>query len=102
MLTPPTGNASRGRDVFVRLGCFTCHHVSGQTFSPSSALGRDLTGVGRHHPAAYLLQSILNPNAVIVDGREYTGADGRSIMPDVRDQLSVNDLIDLVSYLETS
>jgi putative copper export protein len=101
MLTPPTGNASRGRDVFVRLGCFACHHVSGEAFPSSSGLGPDLTGVGRHHPAGYLLESILNPNAVIVEGRGYTGADGRSIMPDVRDQLSVTDLIDLVSYLKT-
>jgi putative copper export protein len=101
MLTPPAGSASRGRDVFIRLGCFTCHHVGGETFPPSAGLGPDLTGVGRHHPAGYLLESILNPNAVIVEGRGYTGPDGRSIMPDVRDQLSVNDLIDLVSYLKT-
>jgi mono/diheme cytochrome c family protein len=100
MLTLPAGNASRGRDVFVRLGCFTCHHVSGETFPPSSGLGPDLTGVGRHHPAGYLLESILNPSAVIVEGRGYTAPDGRSIMPEVRDQLSVNDLVDLVSYLK--
>jgi putative copper export protein len=101
MLVPPAGDAAHGREVFIRLGCFTCHHVSGEKLPPSAGLGPDLTGVGRHHPAGYLLESILNPNAVIVKGRGYVGPDGRSIMPDYRDQLSVNDLIDLVSYLKT-
>ena len=66
-----------------------------------AAIGPDLTGVGEHHPAGYILESILNPNAVIVDGRGYTGPDGKSIMPDYQAQLSVTDLIDLVAYLKT-
>src|SRR5205085_11009111 len=98
---PPPGDAARGREVFARLGCFACHRIGGETFPPSSGLGPDLTGVGGHHPAGYILESILNPNAVIVEGRGYTGPDGTSIMPDYRAQLSVSDLIDLVAYLQT-
>jgi hypothetical protein len=45
--------------------------------------------MGEHHPAGYLAEAILNPNAVIVEGPGYTGPDGRSIMPDYRDQLSL-------------
>jgi hypothetical protein len=60
-----------------------------------------LIGVGEHHPAGYLLESIVNPNAVIVEGPGYTAPDGNSIMPDYRGRLSVNDLIDLVTYLKT-
>ena len=78
-----------------------CHRVKGEKLPASSGLGPDLTGVGRHHPSGYILESILNPNAVIVQGPGYTGPDGKSIMPDVRGQLSVGDLVDLVAYLKS-
>jgi putative copper export protein/mono/diheme cytochrome c family protein len=98
---PPPGNAARGREVFARLGCFACHAVEGESFPPSSGIGPDLTDVGEHHPAGYILESILNPDAVIVEGPGHTGPDGRSRMPDYRDQLTVGELIDLVAYLES-
>jgi len=101
IFTPPAGDAARGREVFARLECFTCHGVRGERFPRPSRPGPDLTGVGGHHPAGYLAESIMNPNAVIVEGRGYTGPDGRSIMPDYRDSLSVGDLIDLVAYLKS-
>jgi copper resistance protein D len=100
-LTLPPGNAARGHEVFARLECFTCHAVSGERFPPPSKPGPSLTGVGGHHPAGYLLESILNPNAVIVEAPGYTGPDGRSTMPDYRDSLSTSDLVDLVAYLKS-
>ncbi len=98
---PPAGDAARGREVFTRLECFTCHAVAGERFPRPSKPGPALTGVGGHHPAGYLLESIMNPNAVIVEAPGYTGPDGRSIMPDYRDSLSARDLIDLVAYLKS-
>lgn len=100
-LTLPPGNAARGREVFARLECFACHAVSGERFPPPSKPGPSLAGVGGHHPAGYLLESILNPNAVIVEAPGYTGPDGRSTMPDYRDSLSTSDLVDLVAYLKS-
>ena len=99
IFTPPAGDASRGRQIFVRLGCFACHTVSGEDFPRGSGVGPDLADVGEHHPAGYLFESIINPNAVIIQGPGYTGPDGRSIMPDFRDRLSAGDLVDLVAYL---
>jgi putative copper resistance protein D len=99
--TPPVGDATRGRQVFVRLGCFACHAVAGEHFPPSVGLGPDLTGAGEHHPAGYLLESVINPNAVIVQGPGYTGPDGLSIMPSPADRLSVQELLDLVAYLHS-
>jgi uncharacterized protein involved in high-affinity Fe2+ transport len=55
--------------------------------------------MGSHHPAEYVAESIVNPNAVIVTGPGYTGADGLSIMPDYRHSLTVAELMDLVAYL---
>jgi len=99
IFSPPPGDAARGREVFARMGCAACHLVRGESFPKPSGIGPDLTGVGGHHPPGYLLESILNPNAVIVDGRGYVGPDGRSIMPDYRAQLSASELVDLVAYL---
>ena len=101
IFTPPAGDAAHGREVFARLECFTCHAVRGAAFPRPRHPGPDLTDVGRHHPAGYLAESIVSPNAVIVEGRGYTGPDGRSSMPDYRDSLSVGDLIDVVAYLRS-
>jgi len=101
MFTPPQGDAHRGRGVFVRLACFTCHTVAGEGFPPPTVHGPDLTDVGTHHPSGYLFESILNPDAVVVQAPGYTDAQGRSIMPDYRRSLSVVDLVDLVAYLGT-
>lgn len=98
--SPPPGDAERGRALFARLGCPACHRVGGAG-GPDVGPGPDLTGAGEHHPAGYLLESVINPNAVIVVGPGYTGADGRSIMPSYADRLTVAELLDLVAYLQT-
>ncbi len=101
LFSPPPGDALRGREVFARLGCAACHRVGGGSPAASSGVGPDLTDAGEHHPAGYLLESVINPNAVIVEGPGYTGADGRSIMPSYADRLTVQELLDLVAYLRT-
>jgi len=99
-VTPPPGDAARGRAVFVKLKCFTCHTVRGENVPAPSRPGPDLTDAGNRHPG-YLVESIMNPNAMIVDGPGYTDDRGLSIMPDYRDNLTVGELIDLVAYLKT-
>ena len=98
----PQGDPARGRQVFLAVGCHACHAVRGEAFSQGSReLGPELTGMGAHHPDTYLLESILNPNAVIVEGPGYTTPDGRSLMPEYRDLLTVGQLIDLVAFLKS-
>jgi putative copper export protein/mono/diheme cytochrome c family protein len=101
LFTPPPGDEARGRAVFLRLQCHACHAGAGDGVPAPTGPGPALNGMSAHHPAGYLVESILNPNAVIVEGPGYTGADGRSRMPDYRDTLSVADLIDLVAYLRS-
>jgi copper resistance protein D len=101
LFSPPPGDAARGREIFLRLGCFACHRVAGESLPPSAGIGPDLTDAGEHHPAGYLLESVINPNAVIIEGPGYTGPDGRSIMPSYTDRLTVTELLDLVAYLRT-
>lgn len=105
----PPGDPQAGRAVFAKLECYTCHEVAGEVWPNSAAapqasgdarrVGPPLAGMGAHHSAEYLAESILNPNAVIVTGPGYTGPDGLSIMPDYRDSLTVAEMIDLVAYL---
>jgi len=101
-LTPPAGDVRAGRDVYVLFGCPTCHAVQGESFSGDAAKGSgpELTGMGRHHPPGYFVESILNPDAVIVEGAGYVGADGRSTMPRYPD-MTMSQLANVVAYLQS-
>jgi mono/diheme cytochrome c family protein len=101
--TLPAGDATRGRAIFGKLECNKCHEVKPDFPRSGGAgdVGPALTGMGSHHPAEYFAQSILDPNAVIVAGPGYVGRDGRSIMPDYRDSLTVAELVDLVAYIRS-
>jgi mono/diheme cytochrome c family protein len=101
LFSPPPGDAARGSEIFRRLGCVACHRIAGESRPSSAGLGPDLTDAGEHHPAGYLLESVINPDAVIIEGPGYAGADGRSIMPSYADRLTVTELLDLVAYLGT-
>ena len=102
---PPGGDAARGRQLFRELECYKCHTIAGGDFPAAAAdaknTGPALTGMGGHHPAEYFAESIVSPNAVIVEGPGYTGDDGLSIMPSYADTLSVGQLLDLVAYLKS-
>ncbi|MBI3826022.1 MAG: c-type cytochrome [Candidatus Rokubacteria bacterium] len=101
--TLPAGDAARGRALFASLECYRCHEIAGAGFpapgGDATHTGPALTGMGGHHPPEYFAESIIDPNAVIVDGPGFTGPDGRSIMPSYADSLSVAQLQDLVAYL---
>jgi mono/diheme cytochrome c family protein len=100
---PAAGDPKRGREVFAKLECAKCHEIKPDFPKTGGAgdVGPELTGMGAHHPAEYFAQSILDPNAVILAGPGYVGPDGRSIMPDYRDSLSVTELVDLVAYIKS-
>ena len=101
----PAGDAGKGRQVFADLECYKCHAVQGEKFPQPTGdtknAGPELTGMGTHHPAEYFAESILSPDAVILEGPGYTGPDGKSIMPSYADSLSVAQLLDLVAFLKS-
>jgi mono/diheme cytochrome c family protein len=100
----PGGDAVKGRQVFVDLECYKCHAVKGENFpapaGDANSVGPELTDMGGQHPAEYFAESILAPNAVILDGPGYTGPDGKSIMPSYAESLSVTQLVDLVAFIQ--
>jgi copper resistance protein D len=99
-VTPPRGDVERGRAVFAKLECGGCHAVPDPSFAPPTRPGPDLAGIGARHPGE-IVESIMNPNAQILDGPGYTDERGLSIMPDYRDRLTVGELSDLVEYLRS-
>lgn len=103
--TIPPGDPERGRQVFIQMECYRCHAVQGEQFPTverkTGEVGPDLTGMGAFHPAEYLAESLLDPNAVILLGQGFTGPDGLSIMPEYNDTLTLRQLIDLVAYLKS-
>jgi len=100
----PAGDPVKGRQLFADLECYKCHAIQGESFPPGGGdarnVGPDLTGMGGMHPAEYFAESILSPNAVILDGPGYSSPDGTSIMPSYADSLSVTQLVDLVAFLK--
>jgi uncharacterized protein involved in high-affinity Fe2+ transport/mono/diheme cytochrome c family protein len=102
--TLPSGDPAKGRQVFTDLECYKCHRVEGAGFPPSGGDGKsgpDLTRMGAHHPAEYFAESILSPNAILVEGPGWLGPDGKSIMPSYAESLSVSQLVDLVAFIRS-
>ncbi len=61
------GDAARGREIFLkdpRAGCIRCHRVSGE----GGEIGPDVTSVRQVTERVFILESIVEPNAVITNG----------------------------------
>jgi cytochrome c1 len=100
--TWPKGDPVKGREVFRKLECYSCHEVRGESFpapSDGERVGPELSTMGRLHPPEYFAESVINPSAVIEPERGYAAADGSSKMPSYSESLTVQETIDLVAYL---
>lgn len=100
--TLPKGDLAKGRQAFVKFECYSCHQVIGENFPApgGEAVGPELRQMGPMHPPEYFVESIMNPSAVIGEDR-YRGADGRSKMPSFNDIMTVEELIDLATFLKS-
>lgn len=100
----PKGDAAKGRDVFAKLECYSCHEVKGERFpgpSQPGSVGPELSAMGPLHEPEYFAESVLNPSAVIEKGKGYQAPDRSSKMPSFNDVMTVQELIDLVAYLRS-
>lgn len=92
----------RGRDAFYNYGCWHCH-AAGDEEAPGMrnelAMGPDLADVGNRLAPKALLQSILEPSAVIAEPREKHMAEGISLMPVFNDPQAKDDIRDIVLFL---
>src|SRR5207247_2285025 len=59
-----SGDAGRGRELYRRLGCASCHIIAGA----GGSFGPDLSAIGISRGAAYLRQSFLGPGEALPRG----------------------------------
>lgn len=102
----PEGDVERGRTSFVELGCQQCHRVIGdaelELSSPDGAVQVDLGGrVTRIKTYGDLVTSVINPSHKISSQQPgATENDGQSSMRVYNDVMTVQQLVDLVAYLQ--
>ena len=95
--TLPKGDAAKGRAVFEKYHCFFCHEVRGDNFPEPIDTGPELSQMGPLHPPEYLAESVMNPSAWA--SKQDRWSDGTSKMPEYNDRMTVQELIDLSTYL---
>ena len=94
---PPETGVARGRTLFRAMGCGACHDTPKLGPALGGLAGRTIAlegGTTALADDAYLRQSILDPEAKVVEGYNL-------LMPAYRDHLSEADVDALVVYLHT-
>jgi len=95
----------RGRNAFYNYGCWHCHAIGNEEapgMRDDLAPGPDMADVGSRLGLGEILQSILNPSAVIAKPREKHMVEGISRMPAFNDPLAKDDIRDIVLFLHQS
>ena len=106
----PDGDSARGREAFVALRCSACHHVAGLDLPHQGAGVADVALGGqtiRVKSYGELVTAIINPSHRIAPGypeSSVTTTDGKSLMAlaYLNDVMTVQQLIDLVAFLQAS
>lgn len=102
----PPGDAAQGREAFVYMHCFECHTVDGEQFpvvtgneAPFVELGGKVSSVKTY---GELLTAIINPSHKLAAGYpvDDVSSDGTSRMPVYNRFMTVQELIDIVMYLQ--
>lgn len=102
----PAGDAQRGKAAFVALECYACHRVSGVELpAPTVEPARIVTlggEVNRLRTYGDLITSIIHPTQNISDLLRTPLPEGttKSPMKEVNDEMTVAQLIDLVTFLK--
>jgi mono/diheme cytochrome c family protein len=103
----PDGNIEQGKAAFIALQCHQCHQVEGVELpAPECAppvtvtLGGEVLKVKTYGD---LVTSIINPSHRLAAGyeKETIQKDGHSLMKNFNDVMTVNQLIDLVAFLQS-
>lgn len=103
----PEGNAVTGEIIFVEMQCLACHTMEGYE-QPASAEGSEISvalggKTGKVKTYADLVTSVINPSHKLVKGYDLSTiqVEGGSVMPVYNDVMTVSQLVDLVTFLET-
>lgn len=103
----PDGDAVQGRKAFLYMQCHQCHTVAGEEFpeipyadAPYVKLGGPVSKVKTY---GELVTAIINPSHELAKGyaKELVSEDGESNMYNYNDHMTVQELTDLVAYLQS-
>ena len=102
----PEGNAAKGKAAFVAYGCHTCHEVPGTdlpkpTVQPPVPV---ILGGIVEQPITdgYLVTSIIYPSyRLAARPKDQITEHGHSRMPGFTDKMTVQDLADIVAFLQS-
>jgi mono/diheme cytochrome c family protein len=103
----PQGDVDAGKLAFVDLQCNACHRVADIepiSSDADNAISIRLGGEVRHVKTyTELVTAIINPSHEIYQGfsSKHQTADGESAMRNYNDVMTVTQLVDLVSFLQT-
>ncbi|MFT5573936.1 MAG: sulfur-oxidizing protein SoxX [Cryomorphaceae bacterium] len=101
----PEGNVESGKVVFSNLQCIACHTLEGfEDTGIKRTLSVELGGEKtRPYTYAELVTSIINPSHKLASGyaKESVSIEGVSKMRNYNDVMTVSELIDLVTFLES-
>ncbi|GAA3722872.1 hypothetical protein GCM10022421_34530 [Oceanisphaera sediminis] len=101
----PPGDMAQGEQVFMDMQCLSCHILDGYErpegeWELSVALG----GKGKSLKTyGELVTSVINPSHKLAKGHDMSSiqVDGKSVMPVYNDVMTVSELVDLVTFLES-
>lgn len=102
----PPGDAMKGQTTFAALGCINCHKVDGVSFTASDAIQSDLiVQLGGLEPRVktygQLVTAVIHPNADILKSDDrYMNPKGDSLMPDYTQLMTVQQMTDIVTFLQ--
>ncbi len=109
----PEGDAVAGRAVFSQFECYTCHEVKGDQFPAPTVITPTyvtLGAVSESRSRAYLAESIIAPSHRFATPRPPDGKTAGDVnimsgnisrMTDFSDRMTVRQLLDLTTYLES-
>jgi sulfur-oxidizing protein SoxX len=105
----PGGDVESGQAAFVELHCFNCHTVAEVDLpSPGQDLVRPVALGGQVYEVrtdGYLMTSIIHPSHRLASGNrkaEVSTGEGESLMPSQGEIMTVDQLIDLVAFLQST
>lgn len=102
----PEGNADAGKDVYLSLQCNGCHSLPGIPRSADSSskvsvmLGGEVRKIKTYEE---LVTAVINPSHRILQAfaPQHRAGENQSAMRNYNDVMTVTQLIDLVSFLQT-
>lgn len=104
---PGDGNADRGKQAFVELGCNSCHAVIGTDLSRPTvqpAVPVFLGGeINKRLSDGYLVTAMINPSHQFApQPKDQIMKAGLSRMPGYADRMTVRQMVDVVAFLQAN